>query len=221
MPGEACRPREKSTSIACPGRCRTDSRPRRGARHRPAPLLYSSGAADGGLGYLGASAALAVCAAVVLRLGWGDVESPFALHGVKLLAVDIALFAGAAYGVVHAMGLLRALDSLPWRAGQYLFPGCVVDASGPVLDVWSVGDAEAVERSRRPGPGLALRMRDGSRVVVPAASAEQAEKADAALGSLRQELARAIAEDDPHVLAELDPAPRQRACRAPSGRPAR
>jgi hypothetical protein len=103
------------------------------------------------------------------------------------------------------MGLLRALDSLPWRAGRYLFPGCVVDASGPVLDVWSVGDAEAVERTAAPGPGLALRMRDGSRVVVLAASAEQAEKADVALGSMRQELARAIAEDDPHALAELDP----------------
>jgi hypothetical protein len=40
---------------------------------------------------------------------------------------------------------------------------------------------------------------------VLAASAEQAEKADVALGSMRQELARAIAEDDPHALAELDP----------------
>jgi hypothetical protein len=171
----------------------------------PAPLLYSQARRHDVWGYLGASAALAVGAAILLRVGWGDVTSPFALHGVKLLTVDILLFAGAAYGVVHAMGLLRALDSLPWRAGRYLFPGCVVDASGPVLDVWSVGDAEAIERTAAPGPGLALRMRDGSRVVVLAASSEQAEKADVALGSMRQELARAIAEDDPHVLAELDP----------------
>jgi hypothetical protein len=146
-----------------------------------------------------------VVAMLVLRIGWGDVNSAFALHGPKLLALDIALFAGSAYGVVHAMGLLRALDSLPWRAGRYLFPGCVVDASGPVLDVWSVGDAEAVERMTSPEPGLALRMRDGSRVVVHAATAELAARADAALGSMRQELARAIAEEDPHVLAELDP----------------
>src|ERR1700722_8926728 len=171
----------------------------------PAPLLYSQAPRTLAWAYLGASAALAVCAAIVLRLGWGDVNSPSALHGVKLLAVDILLLSGAAYGVVHAMGLLRALDSLPWRAGTYLFPGCVVDASGPVLDVWSVGDAEAVERMAAPDPGLALRMRDGSRVGVHAASAEQAAKADAVLGSMRQELARAIAEGDPHALAELDP----------------
>jgi hypothetical protein len=171
----------------------------------PAPLLYSQAPRNEVWAYLGASAALAVVAAFVLRIGWGDATSPFAIHGVKLLAVDIVLLSGAAYGVVHAMGLLRSLDSLPWRAGRYLFPGCVVDASGPVLDVWSVGDAEAVERTTAPSPGLALRMRDGSRVVVAAASAEQAEKADAALGPMRQELARAIAEDNAQVLAELDP----------------
>jgi hypothetical protein len=171
----------------------------------PSPLLYSRAPRTVAWAYLGASAVLALAAAVVLRLGWGDVTSPFALHGAKLLGVDIALLAGAAYGVVHAMGILRALDSLPWRAGTYLFPGCVVDASGPVLDVWSVGDAEAIERVGGADPGLALRMRDGSRVVVAATSAEQAEKADAVLGSLRNELARAIAEEDPQVLAELDP----------------
>jgi hypothetical protein len=171
----------------------------------PAPLLYSRAPRTGVLGYLLASAALTTAAVVVLLLGFGNVASPFALHGTKLLAIDIVLLAGAAYGVVHAMGLLRALDSLPWRAGTYLFPGCVVDARGPVLDVWSVGEAEAIERVSSPEPGLALRMRDGSRVLVGAANAEQVEKADTALGNLRQELARAIAEEDPHVLAELDP----------------
>jgi hypothetical protein len=148
---------------------------------------------------------LVVVVVLVLRQGWGDVNSPLALHGVKMIAVDIVLLAGAAYGVTHAMGLLRALDSLPWRAGRYLFPGIVVDASGPVLDVWSVGEAEAIERLTGPEAGLALRMRDGSRVVVPATSSEQAAKADVALGSLRSDLARAIAEEDPQVLAELDP----------------
>ncbi len=171
----------------------------------PAPLLYMQAPRTRAWAYLGGSAGLLLAAVLVLAIGFGNVASPFAHHGTKLLAIDIVLLAGAAYGVVHAMGLLRALDTLPWRAGTYLFPGCVVDARGPVLDVWSVGDAEAVERVAAPEPGLAFKMRDGSRVVVNAPSLELAEKADAALGSLRQELARAIAEEDPQVLAELDP----------------
>ena len=171
----------------------------------PAPLLYARAPRTVAWAYLGVSAVLVVVAGVVLRLGWGDVNSPFAIHGVKMLAVDVVLLAGAAYGVAHATGILRAFDSLPWRAGRYLFPGVVVDASGPVLDVWSVGEAESIERLTGPEAGLAFRMRDGSRVVVPASSSEQAAKADVALGSLRGDLARAIAEEDPYVLAELDP----------------
>jgi hypothetical protein len=182
----------------------------------PAPLLYARAPRTLAWVYRGASGALAVLATVVLCIGWGDPSSSLVLHGPKMLAVDVALFAAAAYGVTHALGILRALDALPWRAGRYLFPSCVVDASGPVLDVWSIGEADSVERLSASEPGLALRMADGTRVVVPASSAEQAEKADVALGSLRQEFARGIAEDDPQVLAELDPL-HDRAMSSPSG----
>jgi hypothetical protein len=171
----------------------------------PSPLLYSRASRTLAWAYLGASAGLAVVAVIVLCIGWGDPASSVAIHGGKMLGVDVALFAGAAYGVTHAMGILRALDALPWRAGRYLFPGCVVDASGPVLDVWSMGEAESVEQVSGANPGLALRMRDGTKVVIDASSAEQAQLADAALGSLRQALARATAEEDPQMLAELDP----------------
>jgi hypothetical protein len=171
----------------------------------PAPLLFRSAPRGRAWALLGASAVLAVIAVILLRTGWGDATSPLALHGAKMLALDIALFAGAAYGVVHAAAILRALDGLPYKAGTYLFPGCVVEAHGPVLRVWPVGEAEAIERLATPAPALALRMRDGSRVVVPARSVEAAERADAALSSLRPQLTRAMAEDDTHVLAELDP----------------
>jgi hypothetical protein len=170
----------------------------------PAPLLFCPAPSKSVWAYLVASGALALGATVLLLAGWGNIDSPFALHGKRLLAVDVALFAASAYGVVHAMGILRALDALPWRAGTYLFPACVVNADGPALLVWPVSEAEAVERVATPVSGLALRMGDGSRVVVPA-RADAAERAEAALRTIRQELARAIAEDDAHALAELDP----------------
>jgi hypothetical protein len=106
---------------------------------------------------------------------------------------------------VHVTGLLRALDALPWRAGTYLFPACLVEATGPTLHVWPIADAETVERVATPLPGLALHMGDGTHVLIPASNAEQAEQAEAALATLRPELARATAEEDAHVLAELDP----------------
>jgi hypothetical protein len=133
------------------------------------------------------------------------VGSAAALHGAKMIALDLVLLAAAAYGVVHAMALLRALDALPYQPGMYLFPGCVVEALGPVLKVWSVGDAEAIEVVTSPAPGLALLMHGGTRVFVPAASADDAGRAERVLSSRRGELAKALAESDPHVLAEMDP----------------
>jgi hypothetical protein len=170
----------------------------------PAPLLYARAPRTAAWASLAASACCTAVAALVLRIGSGDLASPLALHGWKMLAVDVLLFSGAAYGVMHALGILRALDALPWRPGTYLFPGCVVEAQGPVLNVWAVGEAEAVEPIAEPA-GLALRMPDGTRVVVPATNVEQRDRANAALGSLRDQLTRAIAEEDMHVLAELDP----------------
>jgi len=171
----------------------------------PAPLLFHPAPRTTVWAYLGGSAVVALVAVAVLRAGWGQVGSTLALHGAKMVAVDVALWAVAAYGVVHAMALLRARDVLPYKAGTYLFPGCVVEALGPTLRVWAVGDAESTEQLATPVPAVELRMRDGSRVSVPAGSVEEAQRADKALGALRAELARAIAADDLHVLAELDP----------------
>ena len=171
----------------------------------PAPVLFQKAPRTMAWSFLVGSAVVALVAIFVLRAGWGDVTSSLALHGVKLVVLDVLLWAAATYGVVHAMALIRALDSLPYKAGTYLFPGCLVEALGPVLRVWAVVDAESVERLATPAPGLELRMRDGSRVSVLAPNVEEAERADKQLTQTRAELARAVAEDEAHVLAELDP----------------
>jgi hypothetical protein len=171
----------------------------------PAPLLFRAAPRTTAWAWLGASAVLVVVAAILLRAGIGDVSSPLALHGFKMLAVDVLLFAAAAYGVVHAMAILRALDAAPYRPGTYLFPACVVDAREPVLRVRPVADAEALEVVASPSPALALRMRDGVRVVVPSANLEEARRAEEALNQLKGDLARAATEENPQILAELDP----------------
>jgi hypothetical protein len=171
----------------------------------PAPLLFRAAPRTTAWASLGASAVLALVATLLLRAGSGDVSSALALHGFKMLAVDVILLGAAAYGVVHAMAILRTLDTSPYRPGTYLFPGCVIDATTAQFRVWSVADAEAIEVVSRPSPALALRMAGGARVVVPAASLEAAQRAEAALAASKPDLMRAISEENPHLLAELDP----------------
>jgi hypothetical protein len=171
----------------------------------PAPLLFRAAPRTTAWASLGGSAVLVIVASLLLRAGSGDVTSPLALHGIKMLAVDVILFAAASYGVVHAMAILRALDSAPYRPGMYLFPACVVDARDSAFRVWSVADADAVEVVSAPSPGLALRMPGGTRVTVPASSLEEAQRAEMELASLKEDLMRAVAEGNPHLLAELDP----------------
>jgi len=168
----------------------------------PAPLLFRRAPLPTAWVLLGASAVLVVAATFVLVKGWGDISSPLALHRTAMLFVDIVLYSAAAFCFVHAAVVLRAVESLPYRAGTYVFPACVVEASGPVLRVWPFVDAEAFERLAQ--PALGVRMRDGARLVIPA-KAVDVERTEAALTSLRAELNRAVAEDDVDMLAELDP----------------
>jgi len=168
----------------------------------PSPLLFRSASRPTAWILLSASAVLVLAATLVLVKGWGDIASPLALHRKAMLCVDVILFSAAAYCFVHAAAVLRAIEALPYRAGTYVFPACVVDASGPVLRVWSLVDAEGF--TRLPRPALAIRMRDGTRIVVPG-PADAVEHAEAALASLHPELTRALAEEDVDMLAELDP----------------
>jgi hypothetical protein len=171
----------------------------------PRPLLYERAPRRTAWAFLAASVGLIAVFSLLLAWGWGDLRSPVALHGTKWLVIDGLLLAAAAYGVLHAVGLLMALESLPYRPGTYLFPGCAVDARGPVLQVWDMSDANGVHRVDAPSPGLALKMRDGSQIVIPARSVQDAERAEAALEPLRKRLAEAVERGDMHTLADLDP----------------
>jgi len=171
----------------------------------PTPLLYWRARRTGAWRSLGASALLALAAMLLLKAGYGDVRSPFAIHGPRMLAADTLLVSAVVYGVVHAAAILRALGGPPYRAGTYLFPACIVEARGPVLRVWPVDDVQTVERLTAPTPALAFRMCEGSRLVVPARSIEDAARAEAALASVQPTLMHALADDDAQVLLELDP----------------
>jgi len=112
----------------------------------PAPLLFRSAPRTQAWVLLAMSGLLVAVATVLLVAGWGDPSSPLALHRRAMLSVDVLFFSAAAYCFVHAAAVLRSMEALPYRAGTYVFPACVVDASGPVLRVWPVVEAEGIER---------------------------------------------------------------------------
>ena len=76
----------------------------------PSPILFQKAPRTQAWAFLGGSGIVAVAAILLFRAGWGDVGSSMALHGVKLVVLDVLLWAGATYGVVHAMALLRVRD---------------------------------------------------------------------------------------------------------------
>jgi hypothetical protein len=171
----------------------------------PRPLLFERAPRTQAWIYLGASVVLLIVFVAVLRAGSGDVHGALALHGVQMIAVDALLAFAVSYCVLHGAGILMRLDAMPFRPGFYLFPGCAVDARTANLTIWPMDAVESIERASGPVTGLALRLRDGSRIVVPAPSAAAAERAEASLEPLRQALARAEAEGDPRALLEFDP----------------
>ncbi len=171
----------------------------------PVPILAQPASRKRIWAYLGGSVVLAITAAIVLAVGCGDVHSALALHGPKLALIDAALLAGAAYGVLRAVGMLMAAEALPYRPGIYLFPACAVDAEEPDLKVWQVRDAERIETITESPPGLALWMPRGERFVIRASSPQVAERAHALLQKQRAKLIAALDDGDSHVLADLDP----------------
>jgi hypothetical protein len=171
----------------------------------PTPLFVHHAPRPGAWLCVGASALLAIATFLLLRAGYGEVGSSLAMHGPKMRVVDAVLLAAVAYGLLHAASMGRAVRALPYRTGTFVFPGCVVEAYGPVLRVWPIADADAIETRAGPTPALALRMRDGTRVVVPARSVLDVAHAVDAIVSSRPALMRALAEGDGRVPAELDP----------------
>jgi len=171
----------------------------------PAPLVFRAPRRTTAWLWLGASAALAVVTGVLLRAGAGNVESPVALHGVKMFVVIAVLLATTSYGVIHALAILRSLEVAPYRPGTYVFPACVVDANDPSFSVWPIADVQAVETVTAPAAGLSLRMRDGAHVAVSSGSLEEAKRTEAAIAASRQIVEQALVDEDPHRLAALDP----------------
>lgn len=108
------------------------------ARPRPRVLAWWAGCA------LSLLVALAI-----LAIGFGSLHSGSALLGVRWAVVLGVFFALSAFAALRALSLDHDRDSLPYRAGAYVFPIGVVDAQSEVVRVHRFPDLSEVKRRER------------------------------------------------------------------------
>lgn len=168
----------------------------------PAPLLATKGGTPTKLMWLGLSVLCLVLVVVLTSLGYGSLDSSISLHSAKLLVVYVALIFGIAFGVVQAYGLLTRERALPYAAGVYMFPACLIDARSDQFKVYSTQDLGAVDAQ---GGNVRVSFSGGPSFVFACASAAQAPAIAQEVQAGRDRAMHARATEDPKELVAVDP----------------
>jgi hypothetical protein len=162
-------------------------------RARPRPLV---------LAFWGASALTAVGLIALLAAGFGTLESSMALLGAVWAVVLAGLVALVVFAALRALALDHARDSLPFRAGIYLFPIGVVDAQTEVVRVYRFPDLKDVSRRER---RLSLSFEGGAHFNFDTGDAALAEQLLQQVEQQRQRVSGDSGPPSSRELAGLDP----------------
>lgn len=167
----------------------------------PAPLLATKAAKPTKVAWLGLTGGSFVTLVIVTRIGYGALDSSLALHSGKALLLYALLIFGLAFGLVQAYGLLVRERALPYAAGVYLFPACLIDARSDQFKVYWTQDLSAVDVQ-----GGSVRVAfAGATFMFPVTDAAQAASIVADVQAARDRAMRAKATEDPKELVAVDP----------------
>jgi len=173
----------------------------------PAPLAIRPLARDSrSLAY----SAFGVCATLggiaLLRVGFGDLGSRYALAPASFMALYSGCFALAAVGFFMAAARHVKAYAVPYQPALYLYPIGVIDARSPEFVVHRISEQTGASfDSARSTLRIEL---EGTRFEFPAkgaAQAEQAERAVATVLGLRDRLANAGPDSSAREQSLLDP----------------
>jgi hypothetical protein len=113
----------------------------------PTPLAFRSARPRTGvLGWWAICLVATVGSIALLGLGFGSLESSLAILGLPWAIVLGVLVALAVFAALRALALDHDRDSLPYRAGAYVFPIGVVDAQTEVVRVYRFPELADVSR---------------------------------------------------------------------------
>ncbi len=168
----------------------------------PAPLLATKAAKPTKVAWLGLSGGSFVTLVIVTRIGYGALDSSLALHSWKALLLYALLIFGMAFGLVQALGQLVREKALPYGAGVYLFPACLIDARSDQFKVFWTQDLNGVDVQ---GSSVRVAFSGGASFMFPIADAAQAASIVAEVQAARDRAMHAKAAEDPKELVAVDP----------------
>jgi len=170
----------------------------------PAPLAIRPLARDTRSLLYGAFGVVATLAGIgLLRIGFGDLSSRFALAPTAFVALYSGCFALAAAGFFMAAVRHVKAYAVPYHPALYLYPIGVIDARSPEFVVHRITEDT---QARFDPARSALRVEsEGAHFEFPAADPGQAEQAAAAVLALRDRLANSGPESSAREQSLVDP----------------
>jgi hypothetical protein len=168
----------------------------------PAPLLATKGAKPTKLVWLMLTGVCFVLLVVVTRLGYGSLDSSLALHSWKALLLYGALIFGFAFGLIQAFARVVRERALPYTAGVYLFPACLIDARSDQFKVYWTQDLAGVDAQ---GGAIRVAFSGGTQFLFACADPSQAASIVTEVQSARDRAMHAKATEDPKELVAVDP----------------
>jgi hypothetical protein len=168
----------------------------------PAPLLATKAAKPTKLAWLGLTGASFVVLVVVTRIGYGSLASSLALHSWRALLLYALLIFGLAFGLIQAFGQVVRERALPYGAGVYLFPACLIDARSDQFKVFWTQDLSGADVQ---GGSIRVAFTGGGQFMFPVADPAQAASIVAEIHAARDRAMHAKATEDPKELVAVDP----------------
>ena len=168
----------------------------------PAPMLAAKGGTSTKLVWLGVSGACFVGLVIAARLGYGALDSALSLHSAKALPLYFALVFGFAFGLVQAFARVVRERALPYTAGVYLFPACLIDARDDQFRVYETRDLSSADIQ---GSAIRVAFAGGAQFLFPLGKPETAKEIVAEINAARDRAMHAHATEDPKELVAVDP----------------
>ena len=168
----------------------------------PAPNLASKGGTATKMRWLLASAASFIALIVTARLGFGDLEAGLSLHSAKALPLYFLFIFGVAFGLLQAFARVVRERALPYAAGIYLFPACLIDARDDQFKVYETRDLTTVEVQ---GASMRIAFAGGASFLFPLVNPSAGQEVVTEVQSARDRAMHANATEDPKELVAVDP----------------